>query len=231
VPQYDLALGMRGLKVRRLPRPADGFPMWLVDVEQCDAEVVEGLLSSEELAAANRFRFHALRHRYILAHGVLRLLFRDRYGLSAKDQDIGKNRFGKPHLIRFPQIQYNMSYSANYVMIGVNEGDPIGVDIEVFRVIEDAAELMDLHFTEAERSAILQSASQGTCRSREFLKIWVRKEACVKASGRGLDIPLKNLECVFEGQMTSVQLDGGSYRTGALRLGDPIMAWSRRTSL
>ncbi|MBO9695039.1 MAG: 4'-phosphopantetheinyl transferase superfamily protein [Sphingopyxis sp.] len=231
VSEFDTALCGQGLDARHLPSPAGSFPMWLVDAGRSNAEAIEHLLSGEEMAAANRFRLRALRRRYIVAHGALRILFRDRYGVPSGEQDIGRNRFGKPHLIRFPGLQYSLSYSGDFVMIGVGEGDPIGVDIEVHRVIDDAAALMDIYFTAAERSAVLRRASPGTC-SREFLEIWVRKEACVKACGCGLGIPLKDVECGVSGdQMTTVQFGGSRYRTGALRLGDPIMAWSRRTSL
>lgn len=230
VAELDAVLCGQGLNARRLPSPADGFPMWLVDAGKSDTEAAKFLLSGEEMETANRFRLCALRHRYIAGHGALRLLLRDRYGIPSEAQSIGRNRLGKPHLIRFPRMQFSMSYSGNFVMIGVNEDDPIGVDIEIFRAIEDAADLMDIHFTEAERSAVLRASSPDSCCSRKFLEMWVRKEACVKASGRGLDIPLKNVECVSEDQMTTVQFGGGRYRTGALKLGDPIMAWSCRTS-
>jgi len=230
--EFDTALCGYGLDARLLPSPAGSFPMWLVDAAQSDVEAVEHLLSGEEMVVANRFRLPELRRRYIAAHGALRILLRDRYGVPPEDSRyIGRNRFGKPHLLRFPGIQYNMSYSSDFAMIGIGEGEPIGVDIEAFRVIEDAAELMDVHFTEAERSAVLRASSPDTCCSREFLEIWVRKEACVKACGCGLGIPLKDVECVSGDQVTTVQFGGGRYRTGALKLGDPIMAWSRRTSL
>lgn len=231
VLEFDAALCGQGLDARRLPSTASGFPMWLVDAEQSNVEAFEHLLSSEEMETANRFRFRALRHRYIAAHGALHMLLRDRYGVPADAWDIGKDSFGKPHLIRFPQIHYSLSYSGGFAMLGINESEPVGVDIEVLRTVEDAAELMDLHFTEAEQSVAMRTSSPDACYSKEFLEIWVRKEACVKACGRGLSIPLKDVECVSEDQVTTVQFGGGRYRTGALELGDPIMAWSRRTSL
>ena len=183
------------------------------------------------MAAAKRFRLPALRNRYIAAHGGLRVLLRDYYGISRDMQDIGTQRLGKPYLIGFPRLHYSVSYSGDFVMIGIGESEPVGVDIEVFRVIEDAAELMQIYFTAAEQAAVERTAARGYCRSRAFLEIWVRKEACVKACGCGLDVPLKSVECVSGDQMTTVQLNGSRFRTGALNLGDPIMAWSRRASL
>lgn len=229
--EFDAALCGQGLDARHLPAAVSGFPMWLVDAEQSDVEAAAHLLSSEEMETANRFRVRALRHRYIAAHGALHMLLQDRYGVPAEARSIGKNRFGKPHLIQFPQLHYSLSYSGGFAMLGINEGDPVGVDVEVLRTIEDAADLMDLHFTKAEQSVAMRTASPDACYSKEFLEIWVRKEACVKACGHGLSIPLNEVECVSGDQVTTVQFGGGRYRTGALELGDPIMAWSRRTSL
>lgn len=225
----DTILRSRGLDARGLRCPLAGFPMWLIDTERFEPQALENLLSEEERMAADRFRRPELRNRYIAAHGGLRILLRDRHDIPLDDQAIDRNGFGKPRLTRYPQLHYSISYSGHYVMMGVSEGEPIGVDIEVLRTIEDAEELMDMHFTEIEQAEVRSGGAPGKCVSREFLEIWVRKEACLKAFGCGLNIPLNNVECARGDQMTTVQLSDSQFRTGALQnLGDPIMAWSRR---
>ncbi len=224
----DIILRKQGLDARCCWCPLAGFPMWLIDTENFEPQAMEILLSEDEKAAADRFRQPALRNRYIAAHGGLRVLLRDRYNIPLEAQATDRNGFGKPHLRQYPWLHYSISYSGHYVVIGVSEGEPIGVDIEVLRPIEDAAELMDMHFTAAERAEVRSGGALGTCVSREFLEIWVRKEACLKAYGCGLNIPLNSVECALGDQMTTVQLSDSQFRTGALYLGDPIMAWSRR---
>lgn len=219
----------QGLDARRLPSPPGSFPMWLIDAENFEPQAMEILLSEEERAAADRFRRPALRNRYIAAHGGLRMLLRDRHDIPLDAQAINRNGFGKPRLTQYPELHFSISYSGHYVMMGISEGEPIGVDIEVLRPVEDAAELMDLHFTAAEQAEIRSGGTLGKCVSRGFLEIWVRKEACLKAFGCGLNIPLNSVECALGDQMTTVQLSDSQFRTGALQyLGDPIMAWSSR---
>ena len=228
----DTVLRGHGIDARRLPPPPDGFPMWLIDTENFEPQAIENLLSEDERAAADRFRRPALRNRYIAAHGGLRILLSERHGIPLDAQAMGRNGFGKPSLTRYPQLHYSISYSGHYVMMGISEGEPIGVDVEVFRPVEDAAELMDLHFTAAERTEVESGGAPGKCVARRFLEIWVRKEACLKAVGCGLIIPLNSVECALGDQMTTVQLSDSQFRTGALQyLGDPIMAWSSRISV
>lgn len=225
----DAVLGKLGLDARRFQCPLAGFPMWLIDSEKFGPQALENLLSQEERTAADRFRRPELRNRYIAAHGGLRILLRDRYGIPLAAQAMDRNGFGKPHLTRYPQLHFSISYSGQHILMGVSEGEPIGVDIEVLRTIEDAAELMDMHFTEAEQAEVRSRGALGKCVSRAFLETWVRKEACLKAYGSGLNIPLNSVECPLGNQMTTVQLSDSQFRTGALQnLGDPIMAWSLR---
>lgn len=225
----ETILSEHGLDARRLTSPPGGFPMWLIDTRRFEPQALQNMLSKDEMAAAGRFRRAALRNRYIAAHGGLRALLRDRHDIPLGVQAMDRNGFGKPYLARYPRLHYSISYSSHYVMIGIGEDEPIGVDVEVVRPIEDAAELMVMHFTAAEQARVRSGGDSGICVSRRFLEIWVRKEACLKAFGCGLTIPLNSIECAQEDQLTSVQSSECQFRTGALQnMGDPIMAWSRR---
>lgn len=226
----DSTLRKHGLDAQYLTSPSADFPIWLIDTENFDPAACEHLLSDEEGAAADRFRRLTLRSRYIAAHGALHILLRDHYGIPLDAQMMSRNEFGKPSLTEYEQLHHNISYSDRYILIGTNDGEPIGVDIELLRPIEDAAELMDEHFTPAEQAEVRSGGRSEMCISRQFLEIWVRKEACLKALGCGLNIPLNSVECTPRDQMTTVQLSDSQFRTGALQhLGDPIiMAWSRR---
>lgn len=221
-----------GLDARRLSSPPGGFPMWLIDTRRFDPRALQDVLSEDEMAAAARFRQAALRSRYIAAHGGLRVLLRDRHDIPLDAQAMERSRFGKPRLTRYPRLHFSISYSSHYVMVGIGEDEPVGVDVEVVRPIEDAAELMGMHFTAAEQAKVRSGGASGTCVSRRFLEIWVRKEACLKAFGCGLTIPLNSVECAQEDQLTTVQSSECQFRTGAPQnMGDPIMAWSRRISV
>lgn len=220
---------LRGIEARMLHTPADAFPMWLVDTSRSRAERLEGLLCARERERAGRYKTEALRHRYTVAHGSLRIILRDLYGVPIDEQEFSENEFGKPSLRCVPQLHFSISYSAGYALIGVSKEGEIGVDIEAVRSIPDADDLAKLHYTQSERAEIQVNRPSEIELSRRFLGIWVKKEACVKASGRGLDIPLDQLECGGADQVRLVQLpDRRTYSTGTIKLGgDPIVGWAR----
>lgn len=221
-------LGRYGVAGRLLPSQASGFPMWLIDTRGLRTSALAPLLSDEEGARAARFRAEALRDRYIAAHGSLKVLLHHCYGIAPNDQFQELNAFGKPRLKGIPQVHYSMSYSANHVLIGLNEGAEIGVDVEALRSISDAADLADMHYTATERAEVFDKGLSGLDLSREFLNVWVRKEACVKAFGQGLGVPLNDVECAGGTRTKTVRLGGGRYETGLIQTGgDPIMAWAR----
>ena len=229
LPAASAAFRLRGIEVQSLHTPADAFPMWLVDTSRTRASQVEGLLCTEERERAGRYKTEALRHRYTVAHGSLRVILRDLYGVPVDGQQSSENEFGKPFLHCVPQLHFSISYSAGFALIGVSEEGEIGVDIEAMRSIPDADDLAELHYTASERAEIHANRPSEIELSRRFLSIWVKKEACVKASGRGLDIPLDQLECGGADQVSLVQLpDRRVYSIGTIKLGgDPIVGWAR----
>lgn len=222
-------LRAQGIEARLLQVPSAGFPMWLVDVPRSRPGHVEGLLSAAERVRAQRYKIEALRDRYTVAHGSLRIILRDCYGASLNKQELSENEFGKPFLPLAPHLHFSVSYSAGYALIGVSEDGEIGVDIEAMRIIADTGDLAELHYTARERAEIQTDRPSEVERSRRFLSIWVKKEACVKASGYGLGIPLNQVECGGTDQARIVRLpDGQRYRTGIVKIrGDPIVGWAR----
>jgi 4'-phosphopantetheinyl transferase len=191
--------------------------------------LVEPLLSEAERERALRFKSGALRLRYTIGHGSLRVIIRDIYGIPVERQELSRNEFGKPFLTRFPQLHFSISYGGEHVLIGVNEGAAIGVDIEIARIIADASDLSEFHYTMREREEMCRNGPSEAELSRRFLNVWVKKEACVKALGRGLGIPLNEVECGGGALEATVQLsERQHYRTGIIQLrGDPILAWAR----
>ncbi len=105
---------------------------------------------------------------------------------------------GKPYFKNLPQIQFNLSDTEGYLAIIWNdEGIPVGIDIErKDRTIKEG--IKERFFSEREREMEeVGFASTG--------QIWTRKEACVKASGRGLYAQLQELDTFSFPQKQYVQ--------------------------
>jgi 4'-phosphopantetheinyl transferase len=154
----------------------------------------KALLSSEEKARAQRFRFLSDYNRYIVQHGVLRLLLAGHEGCKPGQIDIRTSVNGKPYLAGQQErggIHFSLSSSDAFIAIAFSHTGSIGVDIEKIRDIPDMLEIVERHFTSGEKCQIFSCPEN--LRAALFYKFWTRKEAVLKAQGEGL---LKPLDCV-----------------------------------
>lgn len=168
----------------RPPLRPDEVHVYLVDTT---APADPGLLDEAERARAARFAFEADRLRYVAAHVALRRI------LSGYTEDLhyATGPHGKPSLVDGGGLEFNMSHSGDLALYAVTRGRPVGVDVE--RVRPDVAkEVTEARFfTPAETEALLALPEQE--RARAFFTVWTRKEACLKATGEGLSVPLDAL--------------------------------------
>jgi 4'-phosphopantetheinyl transferase len=68
-----------------------------------------------------------------------------------------------------------MSDAGEYAIVAVAMRQPIGVDIEAIRPIEDADDIVEHHFSAIEHAAYRRLAPEQ--RSTAFFTAWTRKEA------------------------------------------------------
>jgi 4'-phosphopantetheinyl transferase len=148
------------------------------------------VLSGEERARAERFHFDRDRRCFIACRGTLRRLISFYTG-----QDPAAIRFliglqGKPSLVdaRSCDLRFNVSHSGGLALLAFSLEREIGVDVEFKRADVDFAALAEMSFSKEERAALL--ACPLTDRANLFYEYWTCKEACIKADGRGLSVPL-----------------------------------------
>ena len=89
-------------------------------------------------------------------------------------------------------LRFNLAHSHELALYAFTRGREIGVDIEYLRALPDADQIADRFFS-ARENATLQAlpASQ---RRQAFFNCWTRKEAYIKAIGKGLSQPLDQFE-------------------------------------
>jgi 4'-phosphopantetheinyl transferase len=89
-----------------------------------------------------------------------------------------------------------LSHSGARGLLGWSWRREIGVDVEVWRSMRDAAALVRRYFSAVEVAAwdALAPAQQ----HEAFFNLWTRKEAYVKALGRGLGLPLHSFDVSHE---------------------------------
>ena len=114
---------------------------------------------------------------------LLRLI--GHFNLELTLADLKYTEFNKPY---FSDLSFSTAHSGEMVVCaGAINGD-IGVDIEQVMPIE--LENYREHLTKNEWVQIENSADQ----QRTFYKIWTKKEALLKAIGRGVDIEFDTLD-------------------------------------
>lgn len=179
-------------RIEVLAQALAGVALWLVDLARPAPTQELACLSTEEQVRAARFRAVRDRDRYLRTHAAMRQLLARHTGRVAHELVYVTGRFGKPSLVGAPACHFNLSHSEDMAVIAISDAAEIGVDVEVLREVPDASALAEQHFTPAERAEYaLVPAGQS---HRAFLRVWTRKEACLKAAGLGLSLAPSSFE-------------------------------------
>lgn len=169
------------------------------------------LLSEAEWVRARRFAFEHLRRRYCAARSALRVLLSQRLNVAAADVRFVEGANGKPYVEGAPECAFNLSHSDDVALIAIAQHatrDEVGVDVEILRPMRDALALAERNYTEPECAPL--RPLEGLARDTEFLRIWTRKEACLKALGSGLSVAPERFEAGFgsERRVTHIEFEG-----------------------
>jgi phosphopantetheinyl transferase len=99
-------------------------------------------LSEDEVARAGRFRFDEDRVRWIRARSSLRMILSRYAGEDPGNLAFAYGKHGKPALLPFTEVQFNLSHAGDWAIVAVTQSVPVGVDIERIRDNVDMAELL-----------------------------------------------------------------------------------------
>lgn len=183
---------------------------------------LEALLSDEERARAERFRFDVHRHRFVAGRGLQRLVLGRYLGLAPASLRYREATHGKPELdgpAAASGVRFNVSNAEDRLLLALTPGREIGVDLEPLRPMPDGADIAERFFS-APEVEVFRGVPEGE-RDAAFFTCWTRKEAFIKAVGEGLSMPLDRFDVTL--------LPGSPARLLATR-GDPDEAarWTLR---
>jgi 4'-phosphopantetheinyl transferase len=152
-------------------------------------------LSQEERERADRFIAAVDRARFIAGHARLRAILARYLDIVPSAIRFQTSSFGKPRLLTNGSgegIHFNFSHSDRLALCAVSRAREIGVDVERIEPSGSLAEIAARYFSPREGAAL---ASLPSDEQRDaFYACWSRKEAYVKARGRGLSIPLDSFD-------------------------------------
>ena len=177
-----------GTQTRRFPLPYGGVHLWHVNLDAPAATVLDlaKSLSDDERERAARFRFTRDRRRFVVGRGFLRHLISNYIACEPADICFEYGPFGKPSLVRGEpdSISFNLSHSESLAVFGFARGLELGVDVERVDRKIDVELLASQFFAEGEIADINARPLDQKC--ARFFEIWTRKEALIKAQGKGL---------------------------------------------
>jgi len=176
----------------------DEVHVWRISFEMTTHQVrmLEQLLSADELERAERFYFQKDRVHFIVARGLLRTILGRYVDRNPKDLQFCYGPNGKPALTEETggKFRFNVSHSHGLSLFTVSLNRDTGVDLEYIRSDLSVGDIAEQFLSPRELLAF--KAVPEHDRTRAFFTAWTRKEAYLKAQGRGLSGDLKQLEVV-----------------------------------
>jgi 4'-phosphopantetheinyl transferase len=155
---------------------------------------LQATLSPEECARAERFHFAKDRRHWIVARGILRSLLGRYLNVAASELQFVINEYGKPALA-YPQgthVHFNLSHSGELALYAFAYDRQVGIDVEYKRSDIDYEAIARVSFSPDEQ-AVLRSLPSHV-KQEAFYNCWTRKEAYIKALGKGLSHPLDQFD-------------------------------------
>jgi|CXWL01.1.fsa_nt_gi 4'-phosphopantetheinyl transferase len=177
-------------------------------VEQC-----RSWLSKDEQERAVRFVRQEDQVRFVLAHGGLRAVLGRYLDRDPDAIELDRSEGGKPFVRKERRsesaITFNLSHAHGRALIAISKGLEVGVDLERIRSEVEVEKLSQRYFAPSEHATIMRLTQEQ--RAAKFFRLWVAKEAVLKAQGVGL-LGLSQCEIVLgaDGIETEVLTPAGS---------------------
>ena len=174
------------------------------------------MLSPEERVRCEKIKRG--REDFIAARGILRALLGRYLGVEGERLRFREEgRYGKPVLAgEFEAaLRFNVSHSGDVALYAVSGEREVGVDVERIRPDVEVERIAEQFFSGGEIAAL--RALEGRDRLEGFYRCWTRKEAYVKATGRGLSLPLDSFDVLTaapssgEGGAVEIAGEGGMW--------------------
>jgi 4'-phosphopantetheinyl transferase len=160
-------------------------------------------LDTTERSRAERFHKELDRNRFIICRSILKFVLAAYTKLDVKNIHLDYHYNKKPYLATHPWLYFNISHSEDFAVIAISR-NKVGIDIEYIAEDFNFTNLLEDIFDDNEILAIQNAVDK----KNAFYTSWTRKEAFVKALGKGIDDDFKYIPCLDgEHNIDHIQLE------------------------
>jgi 4'-phosphopantetheinyl transferase len=191
-------VGPVAVDYRRASREAwlsnDAVHVWRADLDSAPSRVerLRRNLARDERTRAAGFHFATDRERFVAARGIVREILALYLGTPPVCLRLRQGPTGKPFLVDHRHLCFNLSHARATMLVVVAREREVGVDTERLDADASIGELAETILSKPEQRAL--DGLEGESRTAALLSFWTRKEALVKADGRGLSLPLSDID-------------------------------------
>lgn len=147
-------------------------------IDQLDLAAALAAVDDQRREYALRFKHERSQRQCLAAYLLLQRALKLEYGITGELR-LQYNEHGKPMLVDYPDIHFNLSHCRDAVACIVG-GQPVGIDVECIDRYRPL--LLDYTMNEHERAHIAASPEPATA----FIRLWTMKEALLKLTGQGI---------------------------------------------
>lgn len=186
--------------------------IWTLDLTLsplCEQERISWL-SKDERKRAERFRFLDNKQQFIAARSGLRQILSLYLPVSKEEITFTYNQYKKPSLLHPSQshIQFNLAHSGFKAVYAITLDHEVGIDIEKINLVYNDA-IAERFFSNQEKIDLSRLTPEE--RRTGFYQLWSRKEALLKAIGKGLAIPLSSFTVSLSQELEIISLENQTW--------------------
>jgi 4'-phosphopantetheinyl transferase len=176
---------------------AGSVHLWRIPLDR-DASATSAplsLLADDEVRRYERFKPEAVKRRFALARGGMRVILGRYLSSTPGSLEFRYGEQGKPSLApeqNPAKLRFNLTHSHDLAILAVASDREVGVDVEHLRDNIEFEMLAARYFSPLEAEPL--ASLEGNELKRQFFRIWTAKEAYIKAIGQGLQIPLDQFD-------------------------------------
>lgn len=165
---------------------SDKVHIWAASLldHEYNLEYFLSVLSEDEHKRARSFKFYKDMKQFVIARGILRCLLASYLDAVPQNMEIAYGLLGKPCIAGAqPPLYFNISHSGFHVLYAFTQKYEVGVDLECIDKNMDLENIVLSMFSPQEQA--YWEALKPEEKKEGFFKVWVCKEAILKAIGKG----------------------------------------------